>query len=96
MGMPAACRFRADQRTAREGEAVLRVNMLSSGAGLRREAALIMRMRPDLRQRAPKRPVFIVAGSVMHMHDKVGIAADRLAVLIIAFIRMFMDVQRLF
>ena len=32
----------------------------------------------------------------MHMHDKVGIAADRLAVFIVTFIRMFMDVQRLF
>ena len=64
MGMPAARRFRADQRTAREREAFLRVNMLSSGAGLRREAALIMRMRPDLRQRAPKIPVFIGRGRV--------------------------------
>ena len=97
MDMPAARRFRADQRAAREGKAVLRVNMLRSGTGsLRREAALIVRMRPDLRQRAPKIPVFIVAGNVMHMHDKVGIAADRLAVFIVTLIRMFMDVQRLF
>ena len=97
MGMPAAPRFRADQRAAREDEAFLRVNVFRSGAGsIRREASLIVRMRPNLRQRTPEVPVFIVARSVMQMHDKIGIAADRLALFVLACVRMFMYVQHLF
>ena len=92
--MAVALRFRADQRAAREGEAGLRVDVLLRG-GRRREAALAVRVRPNLRQRAPEVPVGVVAGVVVRVHDKIGIAADRLAVSVIACACMVMDVQRI-
>ena len=60
-----------------------------------RIAALGMGMRLNLRQRAPQIPASVITGGIMMMYDKIRVAADQIALPIIAVPRVLMDIQGL-
>ena len=85
-------RFRADQFTPFHGVAFVRMGM-----SLRRLriAAFRMLVDPDLRQWAPERPAFVIAGRIMLVNHKVRIPAAQIPFAVIAGIIMLVEIQRL-
>ena len=87
--------LRTDQFPSLPGIAVFCMDMNGRVSGLRHGvAAFGVRMRSKLRQLTPQVPLLVIAGRIVLMHNKTGVAADRTAAFIIAVLRMFMNFQR--
>ena len=89
-------RFRTDQFAALHGVAIIRMGMYFGCVCFRHGiAASGVLMGLDLRQRAPKVPIFVIACRIMLVNDKVCIPARQVSFAVIAVRRVPMNFQRL-
>ena len=87
-------RFRTDQFAALHGVAIIRMGMYFGCVCFRHGiAASGVLMGLDLRQRAPKVPIFVIACRIMLVNDKVCIPARQVSFAVIAGIVMLMEIQ---
>ena len=87
-------RFRTDQFAALHGVAIIRMGMYFGCVCFRHGiAASGVLMGLDLRQRAPKVPIFVIACRIMLVNDKVCIPARQVSFAAIAGIVMLMEIQ---
>ena len=86
-------RFRTDQFATLHGVAIVRMGMYFGGCFWHGIAASGVLMGLDLRQLAPKVPIFVIACRIMLVNDKVCIPARQVSFAVIAGIVMLMEIQ---